>query len=136
VTLRRVGVLIYATAVIYFMYAPWNYVLLGILLLNGNQRKLSVDVAAAPHPQTKGSKAAVCHRPGLFLAVRVAGSAWGVVGCAVNSLRIQKSFRSLGRATVRLLTQERSSTKRVKPSCNWSGGLLALPTETAARRSK
>jgi hypothetical protein len=53
VTLRRVGVLIYATAVIYFMYAPWNYVLLGILLLKRKSTKISVDVANAPHPQTK-----------------------------------------------------------------------------------
>jgi hypothetical protein len=33
VTLRRAGVLICATVAIYFFYAPWNYVLLGILLL-------------------------------------------------------------------------------------------------------
>jgi hypothetical protein len=26
-------VLIYATAVVYFFYAPWNYFLLGVLLL-------------------------------------------------------------------------------------------------------
>jgi hypothetical protein len=30
---RRVGVLIYATAVVYFFFAPWNYFLLGLLLL-------------------------------------------------------------------------------------------------------
>jgi hypothetical protein len=104
--------------------------------LCGKSTKISVDVAAAPHPQTKDFKAAVWHRPGLFLAVRVAGSEWGVVGCMVNSLRIQKSFRSLGLAPGQLPTQENSSTERVKPSCNWSGGPLVLPTETDAKRSK
>jgi hypothetical protein len=30
---RRLLLLIYATAVAYFFYAPWNYFLLGVLLL-------------------------------------------------------------------------------------------------------
>jgi hypothetical protein len=30
---RRFFVLIYATAAAYFLYAPWNYLFLGVLLL-------------------------------------------------------------------------------------------------------
>jgi hypothetical protein len=37
-TVRRAVVLIYATAVAYFFYAPWNYVLLGVLLLRRQRR--------------------------------------------------------------------------------------------------
>jgi hypothetical protein len=29
---RRGGVLIYETAVVYFLFAPWNYLLLAVLL--------------------------------------------------------------------------------------------------------
>jgi hypothetical protein len=32
---RRFLLLIYATAVVYFFYAPWNYVFLGVLLFVG-----------------------------------------------------------------------------------------------------
>jgi hypothetical protein len=35
---RRVGVLIYATAVVYFFYAPWNYLFLGALLMRRQGR--------------------------------------------------------------------------------------------------
>jgi hypothetical protein len=34
---RRFLVLIYATAVVYFFYAPWNYLLLGVLLFVGGR---------------------------------------------------------------------------------------------------
>jgi hypothetical protein len=52
-TCRRLLWLIYATAVVYFFYAPWNYFLLGILLLRQQSTKIGVDVSRTPHPQTK-----------------------------------------------------------------------------------
>jgi hypothetical protein len=36
-----------------FFWAPWNYFLLGILLLGQQSTKIGVDVARTPHPQTK-----------------------------------------------------------------------------------
>jgi hypothetical protein len=38
-TMRRGILLLYATAVLYFFYAPWNYFLLGILLLKRQSTK-------------------------------------------------------------------------------------------------
>jgi hypothetical protein len=79
------------------------------------------------------------HRVVLSSAAAIFGgkfsrSARRVVRCTVNSLRIQRSFRSRDLAKAPRLPQAINSTRQVKPSCSWSHRLPALPTKIAATR--
>jgi hypothetical protein len=48
---RRLLVLIYATAVVYFFYAPWSYFLLGVLFFADHRMSKSGGRLTAPEQE-------------------------------------------------------------------------------------